>query len=77
MDGGAGALSSSTPRHESNEALSVDLFRSNLSPFQLLFVTMREYWRKSDHQTMVLGTIAKLGHYPISVGVLGDLNAWF
>ena len=27
----------------------VDLFRSNLSPFQLLFVTMREYWRKSDH----------------------------
>ena len=27
--------------------------------------------------TVLLGTIAKLGHYPMSVGVLADLNAWF
>ena len=27
--------------------------------------------------TVLLGTIAKLGHYPISVGGLGDLNVWF
>ena len=30
-------------RAVSHEAQSADLFRSNLSPFQLLFVTMREY----------------------------------
>ena len=41
---------SSTPRHHArHEAQSADLFRSNLSPLQLLFVTMREYWRKSGH----------------------------
>ena len=31
------------------EAHSTDLFRSNLSPFQLLYVTMREHGRIADH----------------------------
>ena len=37
---------SSTPRHE---AQSADLFRSNLSPFQLLYVTTRAYGRIAGH----------------------------
>ena len=33
---------------------------------------VRDYAR-----SMALGTIAKLGHYPISMGVMEGLNAWF
>ena len=39
--------------------------------FSLRFV------RVSGMLTIVLGKIAKLDHYPISLGVSGGLNAWF
>ena len=35
-------------RAVSHEAQSADLFRSNLSPFQLLYVTIRAYGRIAD-----------------------------
>ena len=63
---------SSTPRHHArHEAQSADLFRSNLSPLQLLFVTMREYWRKSGHGA---GHNSQVGPLPNIFGSLGEFE---
>ena len=45
---GAAGSTFTLPLPAETKAQSADLFRSNLSPFQLLYVTIRAYGRKAD-----------------------------